>query len=98
MKSHLGGRLTLKKKKKGAVKKRKKQNTQHNNIDSLFETFAIHTKLSTRLKNINNFSGVPRNPPCRTLGPNKQPSADNLFPPRSSKHRRGVFDCVCVSL
>ncbi len=31
------------------------------------------------LEHINNLTGVPHNPPSRTLGPNKQPSADNLF-------------------
>lgn len=31
------------------------------------------------LKYTNGLIGVPHNPPSRTLGPNKQPSADNLF-------------------
>lgn len=46
------------------------------------------------LEHINNLTGVPRNPPSRTLGPNKQPSADKLFPPRSSKQAGSVWMCM----
>lgn len=49
------------------------------------------------LKHINNLTGVTHNPPSRTLGPNKQSSADNLFhhaPANTGKECLNVYVCV----
>lgn len=67
------------------------------NITCFFYTFAILPKLSMCLEHINNLAGVPHNPPSRTLGPNKQPSADNLFHHAPANTGRECLNvCVCL--
>lgn len=47
------------------------------------------------LKYTNGLIGVPHNPPSRTLGPNKQPSADNLFHHALANMGECMRVCVC---
>lgn len=56
-----------------------------------FETFL--PKLSTCLWHKNNLSGIPNNPPSETQGPNKQPSAVNLF-----HHAPANISSECVNV